>query len=153
MWLSTIIYFLPSACQIATFSLLILFYAKLVHRHYWRGSTTLLPAGCRFVLRWRVLCCVADGWMDGCGVFGLILWCVAQKGLFVAFCVFANTAMYESVAPFSLLLLLLFHYRALFCSGAGRILLTFIFAALLDWYHPRSHCIAAQLSSVQFSTV
>jgi hypothetical protein len=35
-WLSGLIYFLPNACQIATFSLLILFYAKLVHRHRWR---------------------------------------------------------------------------------------------------------------------
>jgi len=35
-WLSHLIYFLPNACQIGTFSLLILFYAKLVHRHRWR---------------------------------------------------------------------------------------------------------------------
>eukprot|EP00455_Lapot_gusevi_P014986 TRINITY_DN17551_c0_g1_i1.p2 TRINITY_DN17551_c0_g1~~TRINITY_DN17551_c0_g1_i1.p2 ORF type:complete len:113 (-),score=12.86 TRINITY_DN17551_c0_g1_i1:69-407(-) len=34
-WLVTLVYLFPSVCQIATFSLLILFYAKLVHRHRW----------------------------------------------------------------------------------------------------------------------
>jgi len=36
-WFWHLIYQLPNACQVGTFSLLILFYAKLVHRHRWRA--------------------------------------------------------------------------------------------------------------------
>jgi len=48
IWVSTTIYFLPGACQVATFSLLILFYAKLVHRHHWKGLKTFFTTFCIF---------------------------------------------------------------------------------------------------------
>jgi len=35
-WLTTVLFYLPNACQVATFSMLILFYAKLVNEHRWR---------------------------------------------------------------------------------------------------------------------
>lgn len=37
IWLYTLVYNLPNVCQISTFSLLILYYAKLVHRSRWRN--------------------------------------------------------------------------------------------------------------------
>lgn len=46
VWLSTVIYFFPSCCQIATFSLLILFYAKLVHLHRWRERRVCYTSFC-----------------------------------------------------------------------------------------------------------